>query len=1283
MAGQASLLSATGMESGRAPNGRVRVACLRAIRAGRGFAMVAVLMLAQQGVAHADPVKASITASSPNNAYGRLVLQFAEPMQTEVTMAGSILVIRFDKAAEVSVDNLGEALPSYIGSARDDPDGSAIRLALTQAVKVNTMTAGERVFIDLLPQSWSGPPPSLPQEVIKELSDRALAAERALRAQQAANEAKKLPPIRVRAAVQPTFVRFVFQLPDGVGVSSSLNADKFTLSFASPLTFDLADAKITAPPNVKSITQTASKDNSLVQFGLIGEVDVHGFRDDRDYVVDIGFEDKKKQAALSTALLPLKPDTEAAKSEADPAPPANKQKGDAEASRKEAEGVSRPAETGNKSDPPKAAVEGGKPVVSDLSQQTAPPVIAATPKDAASKEAAPKEITAKEIASKDAIEAPASSAAHVDAASQPKAASVAPSSPPVQEQPEADRPKPEQPKPEQLKIEQSKAEQPKVEQPKTESSLQPAKSTALPVMAKRTTESLRIIFPFDASTPVAVFRRSDAVWMVVADSRQLDLGAVKAEGGNLIGNVTVQPVAGGQAIRIKLNRPQLPSVESAGQSVVLTLAEHDQGVREPLVAVHNVADPSVANVGIAFANPGPILHVTDPDVGDTLSVVTGPLPAKGFTRQQRFVEFSLLESTHGIVVLAKSDDVQVQTTADKVLITRPGGLTLSAANTQPERASAPVGSAFDTNQWEADKKAPFTQRLDELMTAVSSASEDNRLATHVALANFYMAYGFYPEAKGVMDAVLAKPQPSPELPAAIMVRAVAEALMGRPQLTLKDLDNPAVGSGFDSQLWAAVAYTRLGKWAEAREKFKNSEFSVIALPLDLQRVVLLDGMKTFLEAKDYAGATARSNDLQTLGLAPDQKAWAALLRGRLAEALGREKDALASYHEAAVSDDRANAAKATLAEIELRQKRKEISDDDALHDLEVLSVIWRGDVTEARTLQMLSQLYMKKGQYGAALASAMQATKIDPNSEAARSLQDQAAALFSEMFLSDKGDDLPPIKALALFYQYRDLTPIGRRGDEMIRRLADRLVAVDLLDQAGELLQYQIDKRLDGASRAQVAARLATVYLMNRKPARAIAVLRGTRIGDLAGDLRQQRLLLEARAQSDVGRNDLALDIISDMTGHEAIRLRSDIYWAVRRWRESAEQIEILYGDRWKDFRPLTDIEKGDVIRAVIGYALANDTIGLARFREKYAPKMESDADKSAFAIASRPSTGEAADLERIAKMAAKVDTLEGFLREMRQRFPDSVARMKTPSAEDATGALPKIVGSAESTAAN
>ena len=346
----------------------------------------------------------------------------------------------------------------------------------------------------------------------------------------------------------------------------------------------------------------------------------------------------------------------------------------------------------------------------------------------------------------------------------------------------------------------------------------------------------------------------------------------------------------------------------------------------------------------------------------------------------------------------------------------------------------------------------------------------------------------------------------------------------------------------------------------------------------------------------------------------------------------------------------------------LRQRRDEISQADALRELETLSVTWRGDAIEVRALQMMARIYTDIGRYGESLAAAQD--------------RDQAAAEFGNFAGSAgcgggavRADLSQPEgrrssagrRARRCSTSIRELTPIGRRGDEMIRRLADRLVAVDLLDQASELLQYQVDKRLEGAARAQVAARLAMVYLTNRKPDRAISALRTTRIADLSGELRQQRLLLEARAQSDVGRHDLALDIISNIAGREAIRLRSDIYWASRRWREASEQIELYYADRWRDFKPLNPVEKGDVIRAVVGYALAEDAIGLARFREKYAPLMSGEADRAAFETASTPAAASSAEFAAIAKMAASVDTLDGFLREMKTRFPDATARAPLP----------------------
>ncbi len=228
-------------------------------------------------------------------------------MTTDAVVAGAILIIRFEKPVDLPVDALADAVPSYVGLVRRDPDGTAIRLALTQNVKVNLMMAGERVFIDLLPEKWTGLPPPLPAEVVRELSERALVAERALRLQKQADEAKKRPPIRVRASVQPTFTRLVFEMPEGVAVSSALNTNKFVLSFSSALTFDLADAKVAMPANIKSIDQKMGDNVSLVEIGLIGEVDVRAFREEKNYIVDIGFEEAKAPPQGSRSQLPNVP----------------------------------------------------------------------------------------------------------------------------------------------------------------------------------------------------------------------------------------------------------------------------------------------------------------------------------------------------------------------------------------------------------------------------------------------------------------------------------------------------------------------------------------------------------------------------------------------------------------------------------------------------------------------------------------------------------------------------------------------------------------------------------------------------------------------------------------------------------------------------------------------------------------------------------------------------------------------------------------------------------------
>lgn len=1147
--------------------------------------------------ASAQVVKGDAALTKPGD-YARLVIKLQRQVEAEVRTSGLIVVIKFVRPIDVNVDKLWEGAPEFVSSARVDPDGTGLRLALARKTTPNVMVAGERLFIDLLPDTWSGPPPSLPADVIKELAERAKEAEKLLRQREAALAAKKKPPIRVRASMQPTFTRYVFELPDGAGVSTILNKELLALNFDGGMTFDLADAKVASAPNISSITQKVEGGSTVVEFGLIGDADVHSFREENNYIVDIGFVARGTQPKRDE----LKPE------------------------------VQRPATV------PPAAQQSGA---------VAPPVPQDTNKEASLTPVLPRVEAAPP--------APAPAAAAI-LESQRTAAKSEP----------ADA---KQPEPVDNKMALAGAAQNSAPQITGD-------STAITV--RRNSEGLRLTIPFTQPTPAAVFARADALWMIFDSEMPLDVSQITRDGGAIVRDALRVPTQRGQAIRVRLNRPQLIGVSGDGQSWVVHAADVSPSSPQPLSATRNIAEPARASVTVPFDAPGRLHRLVDPDAGDAVLVVTGLLPARGFVKRQSFVEFALLESLHGVAVQLNSDDVQTELSADKIVIGRPGGLTLSAAEMAPERQATAAKTLLDVGSWREDRSANFIERRDALWTQASQAAANARVAARLDLARFYVANGFYVEARSAIDAFMQE-QPVDDSNLMIM-RALASILAGQAEQGLKDLASPAVGTGYDSRLWRAMAHARLGKWGEARELFKGVDYALGALPLELQRIALVDALRAALEVRDYSGVSSRLNELEIIGISSDQHGYLALLRGRMAQALGREKGALIDYRTAIASSDRASASEAKLYEVELAMKRGEMSSEQAQADLETLSMTWRGDSIEVKTLQLLARIYDKENRFRDSLMAARLATRLQPNSDVVRQMQDEASALFVQLFNGPRSDEMPAVQALALFYEFRELTPIGRRGDEMIRKLADRLAAVDLLDQASELLQYQVEHRLDGSARAHVASRLAMIYLTNRKPDRALAALRATRIADLAGELRQQRLLLEARAQSDVGRHDLALDIISNLVGREAIRLRSDIHWAARRWREASEQIELLYGERWKQFPPLNEQEKSDIIRAAIGYSLADDAIGLSRLKEKFAAKLSGEGDRGAFEAATRLAATNSAEFATIARMAASVDTLDGFLREMRLRFPEMASRAPLPSTAakadpNPTGSLPQIQG--------
>ncbi|NJL07473.1 MAG: hypothetical protein HC900_03830 [Methylacidiphilales bacterium] len=261
--------------------------------------------VAGAGTAQAqERIKADV-AGQVANGFGRLVFTFQDMVSPQVRVANGVVVISTAKPIKLSGARVGK-LPAelggnYLSAARVDPDGRGIRIGLGRKLIVNSMEAGEKLFIDLLPDGWTGLPPGLPQEVIDELAQRALQAEKRIRqlGERAKNEHHV---VKLHLAEAPTFSRFAFDVPNGVEVLTHRDDTGFTVLFrGGDVTVDAGDTKGRLPPNVSDLDIDQSENGTAVRLAMEPEVDVRSFREDKVFSVDVT-PTKAARAAAAAAV---------------------------------------------------------------------------------------------------------------------------------------------------------------------------------------------------------------------------------------------------------------------------------------------------------------------------------------------------------------------------------------------------------------------------------------------------------------------------------------------------------------------------------------------------------------------------------------------------------------------------------------------------------------------------------------------------------------------------------------------------------------------------------------------------------------------------------------------------------------------------------------------------------------------------------------------------------------------------------------------------------------------
>jgi tetratricopeptide (TPR) repeat protein len=454
-------------------------------------------------------------------------------------------------------------------------------------------------------------------------------------------------------------------------------------------------------------------------------------------------------------------------------------------------------------------------------------------------------------------------------------------------------------------------------------------------------------------------------------------------------------------------------------------------------------------------------------------------------------------------------------------------------------------------------------------------------------------------------------------------------------------------------LWRGLSETALESWKEANAHLEQASTVMHRYPVAWQA-------RAILAQADAAMGMGRLDlaDAALLRLPKDldgkEAVAAELAQARLQAAQNHYDKAVRHFTLVEKSGDERLAAAAIFHRTNAALGAGVITVPQAIEQFEKLRFRWRGDALELKTLRKLASLYFGAGRWHDGLKILRVATQNFQGQEAARIAQDDMRGAFVRLFLNKGADKMKPVDALALFYDNLDLTPIGPDGDEMIRRMSDRLVAVDLLGPAANLLAYQVDKRLEGVARAQVATRLAAVYLMDHKPDKAVAAIRDSQITGLPEEEMHQRMILQARAFAALKQWDNALDFIAVDQAEDTKRLRADIYWEAGNWAVAGQKIEELLDARAAVPAPFSVTERAEVLRAAVCYSLANDEASLARLRTNYAARMKGTPDANLFAVLSSDIDQHGLAFREAAAKIASVDTLQSFMKDFTKRRSDA-----------------------------
>lgn len=372
-------------------------------------------------------------------------------------------------------------------------------------------------------------------------------------------------------------------------------------------------------------------------------------------------------------------------------------------------------------------------------------------------------------------------------------------------------------------------------------------------------------------------------------------------------------------------------------------------------------------------------------------------------------------------------------------------------------------------------------------------------------------------------------------------------------------------------LWLGVARAGMEDHNTALPLLEAHIEAANAYPAMVHQAARYHYARTLFENERYADSMNQLDRLALLGGQNRFLAKAQLLMARNYEAQNQPDNAEQIYINLAGHPNKEVVHHALLYFMNLLNARGDLTPEAAIVRYENLRFNWRGDKVEEESLYQLSQLYIKTAQYRKALERLRSLTANFPESQHAEQAAAQMTRVYEDVIMGRlEGRNFSTLDILALYYDFRALTPSGEEGDKLVMHVAEKLANLGLYQRATDILERQLQFRVrDRDAVGQLGYDLAKIHGQNFEPEEGLKVLSRTGNSRLPQSLKNQRTVLKAELLGLDQRPEAALNTAQTVKTPAGQTLQASLAWELGRHKviidALADRFNSAGGADWSD----------------------------------------------------------------------------------------------------------------------